>query len=120
MQDRRTNEAILSVSGQEVFIFLLFISFWWVPSQLRFSRFKVWALMVLALSSVRTRRPDCLHIQTPPEGPALGVGTGNHSSRLILSPRPNSLFLPCEQIAMKELRERKIPFTIRRYLPDGR
>jgi DNA-directed RNA polymerases I, II, and III subunit RPABC2 len=23
------------------------------------------------------------------------------------------------QIAMKELRERKIPFTIRRYLPDG-
>lgn len=24
------------------------------------------------------------------------------------------------QIAMKELRERKIPFTIRRYLPDGR
>ncbi|KAF3667131.1 DNA-directed RNA polymerases II and V subunit 6B [Capsicum baccatum] len=24
------------------------------------------------------------------------------------------------EIAMKELRERKIPFTIRRYLPDGR
>jgi DNA-directed RNA polymerase subunit K/omega len=24
------------------------------------------------------------------------------------------------QIAMKELREKKIPFTIRRYLPDGR
>ena len=24
------------------------------------------------------------------------------------------------QIAMKELRERKIPFVIRRYLPDGR
>jgi len=24
------------------------------------------------------------------------------------------------QIAMKELRQRKIPFTIRRYLPDGR
>jgi len=23
------------------------------------------------------------------------------------------------QIAMKELREKKIPFTIRRYLPDG-
>jgi hypothetical protein len=29
--------------------------------------------------------------------------------------------LPCSmQIAMKELREKKIPFTIRRYLPDGR
>uniref|UniRef100_A0A9I9CHS0 Uncharacterized protein n=1 Tax=Cucumis melo TaxID=3656 RepID=A0A9I9CHS0_CUCME len=26
---------------------------------------------------------------------------------------------PVERIAMKELRERKIPFTIRRYLPDG-
>ncbi|CAA7031537.1 unnamed protein product [Microthlaspi erraticum] len=24
------------------------------------------------------------------------------------------------EIAMKELRQRKIPFTIRRYLPDGR
>jgi len=24
------------------------------------------------------------------------------------------------QIAMKELRQKKIPFTIRRYLPDGR
>lgn len=24
------------------------------------------------------------------------------------------------KIAMKELRQRKIPFTIRRYLPDGR
>jgi hypothetical protein len=24
------------------------------------------------------------------------------------------------QIAMKEFREKKIPFTIRRYLPDGR
>ena len=24
------------------------------------------------------------------------------------------------QIAMKELREKKIPFTVRRYLPDGR
>lgn len=26
----------------------------------------------------------------------------------------------CLKIAMKELRQRKIPFTIRRYLPDGR
>ena len=24
------------------------------------------------------------------------------------------------EIAMKELREKKIPFTVRRYLPDGR
>jgi hypothetical protein len=35
-----------------------------------------------------------------------------------------SLILACcfpyVQIAMKELREKKIPFTIRRYLPDGR
>lgn len=30
------------------------------------------------------------------------------------------LLLHCTQIAMKELREKKIPFTIRRYLPDGR
>ncbi|RRT77718.1 hypothetical protein B296_00020039, partial [Ensete ventricosum] len=28
--------------------------------------------------------------------------------------------LQIRSIAMKELRERKIPFTIRRYLPDGR
>ena len=26
----------------------------------------------------------------------------------------------CMQIAMKELRMKKIPFTIRRYMPDGR
>lgn len=30
------------------------------------------------------------------------------------------VFIPSSwQIAMKELREKKIPFTIRRYLPDG-
>jgi DNA-directed RNA polymerase subunit K/omega len=31
----------------------------------------------------------------------------------------NSNRLAAPQIAMKELKEKKIPFTIRRYLPDG-
>ena len=29
------------------------------------------------------------------------------------------VLLPSQQIAEKELREKKIPFTVRRYLPDG-
>lgn len=44
--------------------------------------------------------------------------------RLLLQPARTlaSLLLRCHlpQIAMKELREKKVPFTIRRYLPDGR
>lgn len=31
-----------------------------------------------------------------------------------------SYLVVAAQIAMKELREKKIPFTVRRYLPDGR
>lgn len=43
--------------------------------------------------------------------------------RFLLEPLsyPSALaHLLIEQIAMKELKEKKIPFTIRRYLPDGR
>eukprot|EP00958_Prasinococcus_capsulatus_P001278 scaffold111_cov404-Prasinococcus_capsulatus_cf.AAC.25 len=32
---------------------------------------------------------------------------------------PEPVCRGADQIAMKELREKKIPFTIRRYLPDG-
>ena len=34
--------------------------------------------------------------------------------------RPVELVARCLQIAIMELREKKIPFTVRRYLPDGR
>lgn len=33
---------------------------------------------------------------------------------------PSPMVAHALQIAMKELREKRIPFTIRRYLPDGR
>lgn len=40
------------------------------------------------------------------------LSAGVYSSPPVPSPA-------CLQIASKELREKKIPFTIRRYLPDG-
>jgi hypothetical protein len=39
---------------------------------------------------------------------------------MVLKAVSDMSFIQPFQIAMKELRERKIPFTIRRYLPDGR
>lgn len=43
------------------------------------------------------------------------------ASAICVSGSQQFLFLLCNlQIAMKELRQKKIPFTIRRYLPDGR
>ena len=39
---------------------------------------------------------------------------------VVLKAVSNISFIQPFQIAMKELRERKVPFTIRRYLPDGR
>ena len=41
------------------------------------------------------------------------------SARQVATPTARADAAGCAQIAAKELREKKVPFTIRRYMPDG-